>query len=314
LRRKMPVTEQPLVALKDIIALAEARETCIPAFDVGGGNPDFVRAVLDVCREEDSVALFIGWVGAVRNFGFHALVSLVRGLAAEAGVPTALELDHAHLVRGLAAEAGVPTALELDHAHEEADVRAAIEAGFTAVMFDCSDAPFQENVERTRTVVEYGREAGVAVEAALGHIAGRDESVVTDPAQAAEFVQLTGIDMLTPAVGNRHGCRGFTVPLDWQVIEKLNGAVRVPMALHGGSGISLEDVRRAAGFGFRKVNVATRLHMTYTGAVRDYVRENPEHGWFRWSTAGREALKTVVTEYVDALELGGTATELRTRP
>jgi len=289
----MPVTEQPLVALKDIIALAEARETCIPAFDVGGGNPDFVRAVLDVCRAEDSVALFIGWVGAVRNFGFHALVSLVRGLAAEAGVPTALELDHAH---------------------QEADIRAAIEAGFTAVMFDCSDAPFQENVERTRTVVEYGREAGVAVEAALGHIAGRDESVVTDPAQAAEFVQLTGIDMLTPAVGNRHGCRGFTVPLDWQVIEKLNGAVRVPMALHGGSGISLEDVRRAAGFGFRKVNVATRLHMTYTGAVRDYVRENPEHGWFRWSTAGREALKTVVTEYVDALELGGTATELRTRP
>ncbi len=287
------MTEPSLVTLTDICTVAEHRGICVPAFDVGGGNPDFIRSVLNVCREHDSVALFIAWAGSARNFGFSALASLVRSLAAEAGVLAALQLDHAH---------------------DEADIRAAVEAGFSAVMFDGSDKPLEENVERPAKVVALAHRAGVSAEGALGTLGRGGEGEPTAPDEAARFVEATGIDVLAPSVGNRHGCRGFTVLLDWDLIERLSAEVSVPMALHGGSGVALEDVRKAAGLGFRKVNVATRLHLTYDGAVKTYIRENPDHGWFRWSSAGREALEAVVTEYVTELSLPGLATELRERP
>lgn len=282
------MTEQPLVSLSDVLAVAQARNTCVPAFDTGGGNPDFIRSVLEVCRERDAVALFIAWAGSAKAFGFHALAALVRGLAAEAGVPAALELDHGR---------------------DDADVRAAIDAGFSAVMFDGSDKPFEENLEQTAKVVALARQAGVSAEGALGTLGRGGEGEPTDPDEAARFVEATGIDVLTPSVGNRHGCRGFTVPLEWGLIERLSEKVTVPMALHGGSGVAHQDVRKAAGFGFRKVNVATRLHLTYDGAVKAYIRENPDHGWFRWSAAGRDALKSLITEYVTELNLQGTATD-----
>ncbi|MCK4299713.1 MAG: class II fructose-bisphosphate aldolase [Planctomycetes bacterium] len=287
------MTEPSLVTLTDICTVAESRGICVPAFDVGGGNPDFIRSVFDVCREHDSVALFIAWAGSARNFGFSALASLVRSLAAEAGVPAALQLDHGR---------------------DDADVRAAIDAGFSAVMFDGSDKPFEENVEQTAKVVALAHQAGVSAEGALGTLGRSGEGEPTDPDEAARFVEATGIDVLTPSVGNRHGCRGFTVPLDWGLIERLSEKVTVPMALHGGSGVAHQDVRKAAGFGFRKVNVATKLHLTYDGAVKAYIRDNPDHGWFRWSSAGRDALKSLITEYVTELNLQGTATELRARP
>ena len=282
------MTEPSLVTLTDICAVAERRGICVPAFDTGGGNPDFIRSVLEVCREHDAVALFIAWAGSARNFGFSAL---------------------ARLVASLAAEAGVIAALQLDHAHDEADVRAAVGAGFSAVMLDWSEEPFEENVEQTANAVALAHQAGVSAEGALGALGRGGEGEPTDPDEAARFVEATGIDVLTPSVGNRHGCRGFTVPLDWGLIERLRATVNVPMALHGGSGIAMEDVRRAAGFGFRKVNVATRLHLTYDGAVKAYIRENPDHGWFRWSAAGRDALKSLITEYVTGLSLEGTATD-----
>ncbi len=284
------MTEPSLVTLTDICTVAESRGICVPAFDVGGGNPDFIRSVFDVCREHDSVALFIAWAGSAKAFGFHALAALVRGLAAEAGVPAALQLDHGR---------------------DDADVRAAIDAGFSAVMFDGSDKPFEENVEQTAKVVALARQAGVSAEGALGTLGRGGEGEPTDPDEAARFVEATGIDVLTPSVGNRHGCRGFTVPLDWPLIERLSKEVCIPMALHGGSGVAHQDVRKAAGFGFRKVNVATKLHLTYDGAVKAYIRENPDHGWFRWSSAGRDALKSLITEYVTTLGLGGTAEQLR---
>ena len=219
------------------------------------------------------------------------------------------------LVRALAEEANVPASLQLDHASDEADVRSAVEAGFPSVMFDRSSASFQENVERTQGVAEYAHGASVSIEAAFGAMGregsgGRDHEL-TDPALAARFVRETGVDILTPSVGNVHGCRDRTVPLNWELIEELSSKVSVPMALHGGSGIAIEDVRRAAMFGFRKINVATKLHLAYSDAVRAYVRDNPEDGWFRWTAAGREAVRKVTEQYITGLSLQGLAEDLR---
>jgi len=284
--------------LKSIIATAQAKRLCIPAFDVGGGRLEFIQAVLQVARVEEAPALFICYVGSAKQTGFRPLVGFVRALAEEAGVPAALQLDHAA---------------------KEEDVRGAIAGGFLDVMFDASRSNFEENVQRTREVVAYAHAHGVSVEAAFGAIGreggGSGAEELTDPALAARFVEETGVDFLTPAVGNRHGCRGFTVPLDWELMEQLRQRVAVPMALHGGSGIAVEDMARAGSVGFHKVNVATVLHGTYNEAVRGYIQAGAreagaEHGWFRWAQAGREALRTVVERYVTGLGLKGTAQDV----
>lgn len=284
------MSERTVMRFRDLLELAAARGICVPAFDSGAGRPEFVRAVLEVCRRHESAALFISWTGSAKRFGFRAIVALVRALASETGVPAALHLDHAN---------------------EEADIRAAIEAGFGSVMFDGAPLDLEENVKRTRAVVEHAHASGVAVEASLGTI-GRERSgegaqELTDPARASQFVEETGIDILAPSVGNRHGCRGHTVPLDWALIEELGRRVRIPMALHGGSGVAIEDVRRAAGHGFRKLNLATMLHGTYSEAVKAHIRDNPDHGWGRWANAGQKALETVVERYVTELDMQGTA-------
>ncbi len=290
----MAATVPSLVPMLDVFQVADGRQCCVPAFDAGAGRPEFVQAVLEVCREQDSVALFICWAGAARHFGFRAIAALVSALAEEAGVPTALQLDHAR---------------------NEPDVRAAVEAGFTSVMFDCSGESFEENVSRTRDIVAYAHGERVSVEAAFGAI-GREGSggghrELTDPELAARFVEETGVDVLAPSVGNVHGCRGHTVPLDWDLVRKLGDRVGVPMALHGGSGVAMEDARRAGTFGFRKLNLATKLHVAYDQAVRAHLRDNPEDGWHRWSAAGREAIKAIAQQYVTELQLQSTATELR---
>jgi fructose-bisphosphate aldolase class II len=279
--------------LKSMIAMAQARRVCIPAFDIGGGRLEFIQAVLQVARAEDAPALFISYVGSAKQTGFRPLVAMVRALAEEAGVPAALQLDHAA---------------------EEADVRAAIAGGFLDVMFDASRSSLDENVARTREVVAYAHAHGVSVEAAFGAI-GREggnqqAEELTDPALAARFVEETGVDLLTPSVGNRHGCRGFTVPLEWDLMKELRARIPVPMALHGGSGIAVEDMSQAGGLGFHKVNVATVLHAAYNEAVKGYIQEHPEHGWFRWAQAGREAVRNVVERYVTGLGLRGLAGDL----
>jgi len=279
--------------LKAMMAMAQARGVCIPAFDIGGGRLEFIQAVLQVARAEEAPALFICYVGSARQTGFRPLVAMVRALAEEAGVPAALQLDHAA---------------------EEADVRAAVAGGFLDIMFDASRSGLEENVHRTSEVVAHAHAHGVSVEAAFGAMGreggGQQVEERTDPALAARFVEETGIDFLTPSVGNRHGCRGFTVPLDWELMRALSVRVSVPMALHGGSGIAVEDMARAGSLGFHKVNVATVLHATYSEAVKGYIQEHPEHGWFRWVAAGREAVRTVVERYVTGLGLRGTAKDL----
>jgi ketose-bisphosphate aldolase len=274
----------PLAGLDTLMKVAKERNICVPAFDAGVGRPEFVQAAIEVCRRHNAVALFLAGPWAAKRFGFSALASMVRELAGQAGVPAVLHLDHGT---------------------DEADILAAIDAGFSSVMFDAGELSFEENVARTRRCVELGHSRGVAVEGELGAI-GREGSAegkteLTDPDLAARFVEETGVDVFTPSVGNRHGCVGFTVPLNWELITSMHEKVAVPMALHGGSGVAIEDVKRIADFGFRKFNLATMLHAEYSRAVKDYITKNPEQGWGRWAAAGRQALETIIERYVTEL-------------
>jgi fructose-bisphosphate aldolase class II len=176
----------------------------------------------------------------------------------------------------LAADAEVPVSLHLDHV-EAADLWGqAAAAGYSSVMVDGGALPYDRNVAVTAEATALLHERGLAVEAELGYVGGKDTQVTdahapgvrTDPRQAAEFTTATGVDALAVAVGSSHAMTTRTAELDVALIAALRDAVPVPLVLHGSSGVPDEALRAAVRAGIVKVNIGTALNIAYTGAVR----------------------------------------------
>ncbi|WP_127794136.1 class II fructose-bisphosphate aldolase [Agromyces sp. LHK192] len=186
-------------------------------------------------------------------------------------------------------------AVHLDHAEELDLALQAIGLGFGSVMYDGAALPYDENVAATRRVVEAGRAAGVAVEAELGEIGGKDGAhapgVRTDPAEAARFVLETGVDALAVAVGSSHAMVERTARIDLDLIARLRAAVPVPLVLHGSSGVSDDLLLLGIRAGIVKVNVSTHLNAAFTGAITEYLADHPATVDSRkYLAAGREAV------------------------
>ncbi len=176
-----------------------------------------------------------------------------------------------------AAEAArVPVGVHLDHSTDPDEIAACIELGYTSVMIDGSRLPFDENVELTRAVVERAHAHGVWVEGELGGLAGDEDSSsdavagdLTDPRQAAEFVDRTGVDALAAAVGTVHGFTAVPVHVDFERLRAIVAAVDVPFVLHGASGLDDDELAATAAAGVAKVNVNAELRRAYLEALRD---------------------------------------------
>lgn len=181
--------------------------------------------------------------------------------------------------RQLAAERiGVPVVLHLDHTKDLETIRAAIAAGFTSVMIDASELPFEANVAQTRAVVEYAAPLGVSVEAELGRIGTTDHietdddaELYTDPDEAAAFVARTGVDALAVSVGTAHGVYTVRRPrIDFARLAAIRARSACHLVLHGGSGVPAAMVRAAIalpGGGVSKVNIATDLELAALAAL-----------------------------------------------
>lgn len=180
----------------------------------------------------------------------------------------------------LAQKSSVPVAVNLDHGANIEMVKYAIDKGFTAVMIDGSKLPYEENIRVVKEVVEYAHYHGIPVEAELGHVGnGQDyndiaqiKSLFTDPNQANDFIEKTGIDTLAVAIGTAHGDYVGTPQIDFERLKELRKALPVPLVLHGGSGTGKENLRKCAELGINKINLCTDLHKT----ARRYVQENVE--------------------------------------
>lgn len=180
------------------------------------------------------------------------------------------------LIRFEAARHDIPVVLNLDHGlHFEAVVRA-IRLGFSAVMFDGSTLEYDENIRQTREVVKMCHAVGVSVEAELGAVGGdeggalyghADESRFTDPELARDFVDRTGIDALAVAIGNAHGKYKGEPKLDFPRLDRIRQQTGIPLVLHGGSGISPADFRRAIALGIHKINFYTGMSQAALAAI-----------------------------------------------
>lgn len=171
----------------------------------------------------------------------------------------------------------VPVILHADHFRDFEEIKRAIEAGFKSVMIDASSYPFEENIRRTSEVVAYAHKAGVTVEGELGRIAGCEqklsvdeaEAMQTDPDEAAEFVRQTGVDILALSIGTVHGEYRFPPKINIPRLQKISEKVSIPLVMHGGSGTPEEKVAEAVDYGITKLNLATDLVRTVGQAIAE---------------------------------------------
>lgn len=234
----------PLGNTKKMLQEAQAHGAAVGAFEPY--TMEQIQATVEVAEEEGEPVILQFWSEVIETWGFPMLRAVVEHVANAASVPVGFHLDHAL---------------------EEDLVYRALDAGFTSVMFDGSKLPIEENIERTQKVVERAHKYGADVEAELGIIgfinqyaneeeARREvEKLLTTPEQAEFFCTQTRIDILAPAIGSIHGCPLPLARLDIPRIDAIYQTTGLPLALHGGSGVSEDQLGRAIKAGIAKVNV-----------------------------------------------------------
>ena len=281
----------PLVPASQMLEDAREDGYCIAGFDVF--NLELLEGVLRACeRVKSPVMIQTSFI----NFDFYAKEYLCRSIL------SALEA------------ASVPATFHLDHGSREMPFELIVDClklGFPSVMADGSHLPLEENIALMQRVVAAARPRGAAVEGELGQVS-RDpnaspeqiKAMMTDPDEAAEFAEKSGIDFLAVSVGSISGCFDTKrIELDFDRLERIAGEVSIPLVFHGGTGIPDEQMRTAIGLGIAKVNVAHGLRKAFVDAVRAGLGTGPEYVDPR--PALSEAMKRI-EEYVEGkLELFG---------
>ena len=257
------------------MAIVNAKEILIPAtegkYAVGAFNITNLiqmKAVVDAHEEMRAPLIIQTSVTPSKFLGQDVLAAVFRAIAEGASIPICLHLDHCR---------------EVDYCKSCAD------KGWTNIMIDASRLPFEENIQQTKEVVDYCHAlGGISVEGELGTVSGVEDQIVVaedasqlcDPEQALIFIEETGVDLLAPAIGTAHGVYKTANPkVDFdrfaRIAEVVNGMqVRVPLVVHGGTGLPEDYVRKLVSLGGAKFNVSTDLKHTWINAVHEYISAN----------------------------------------
>ena len=186
-------------------------------------------------------------------------------------------------VKAAAERASVPVCLHLDHGDSFDLAMRALRTGYTSIMIDCSHNVFEENIAVTKAVADACRPSGIPVEAELGKVGGKEDDLdggegngYTDPLEAKEFVERTGVTSLAVAIGTAHGVYKGVPKLDLDRLAEIRKVVDIPLVLHGASGLSEEAVVESIKRGICKVNFATELRIAYTDGVKEFLAANPD--------------------------------------
>lgn len=232
----------------------------IPAYNIN--NLEWTKYILEACSDDKSPVILAVTPSSINYFGgYQVVVNIVNSLI------DTLDIK-------------IPVVLHLDHANDFLSCKNAIDAGFTSVMIDASHMNFEENVKVTSEVVNYAKNKDVSVEAELGSFGDDDNSVFSyaysDLEQSREFVFRTGIDSFAPAVGNTHGFYQGNEKIDFELLGALCKSVRVPLVLHGASGLDENKLRTAVFCGVAKVNINTDLMYAWSSKIKEFLKNNKE--------------------------------------
>lgn len=271
-----------IISTKKILSEAQRRKYAVGAFNFS--NLEFLQAIVGAAEENKSAAILSTSEGALKYGGRKNLYCLFQNIAAKAKVPLALHLDHGK-------------DLEV--------IKQCIAIGYNSVMFDGSHLSFEENIRLTKQAVHLAQKQGVSVEAELGTIGGKEDLVsgqgiiYTDPSQAKEFVEITGCDFLAVAIGTSHGAYKFsgTAKLKIDLLKQIKAKTKIPLVLHGASGVPKpivnlaekygakltgvkgvpdSQIRLAVKNGINKINTDTDLRIAFDAGVRQFIQTQPQ--------------------------------------
>ena len=274
-----------------------------------------MKTLREYIKEADEKGIAIGHFNISNLEGLHAVYNSAKKL----NVPIIIGLSEGEedfvgrteavaLVRALRERDSYSIYLNADHHYSFERVKASIDAGFDAVIIDCADKSFEENVAITKQCVEYARASGrdVIVEAEIGYIGSGSNikdtipegaGVLTTPEEAKKFVEATGIDLLAPSVGSIHGLIKSGKPhINTELVKIIRDDIGIPLVLHGGSGLRDEDFTGGIASGIAIVHINTEIRVAYTEAVKQFLVNNPnEMTPYKIAQAGIDAMEVVVT-------------------
>ena len=272
-----------LVNMKDMLEKARQGHYAVGQFNIN--NLEWTIAILDEVQKLNAPVILGVSEGAAKYMGgVDVIVGMVKGYMKDANIT-------------------VPVALHVDHGSSFDFCKKAIDAGFTSVMIDASKHELEENIRITKEVVDYAHAHGVTVEAELGHVGGQEDNVVSqgvlyaDPNECVKLVNETKIEDLAPALGSVHGPYHGEPKLGFKEMAEIAGLVKMPLVLHGGSGIPDYQIKKAIECGTCKINVNTECQMAFTKIVREVVAKDSEvYDPRKVIGPGKEGIKEVVRE------------------
>lgn len=271
---------------KKLLADMKTRGKCLVAFNIY--NLETIQAAFKAAKVKNVPTIVAFGESYLDHAALETIVSIVHSLDANHGLPIVLHLDHCK---------------SLD------TIKAAIDAGFSSVMYDGSHLPFEENIKNTLVVVDYARKKNVSVEAELGYLnpehdadyAVIGQDTFTDPKQAETFVRETAVDSLAVAVGNAHGLYKQEPNLELERIKEISLKTNVPLVLHGSSGIPRKQLEAAIALGITKINVNTEVAIAGGQAIRQIVEQSSDA--LRLENIMRNVQTTMISVMEEFLEL-----------
>ena len=288
-----------LVTAEEMLKKAKAGKYAVGQFNIN--NLEWTKAILATAQELQSPVILGVSEGAGKYMtGFGTVAAMVKAMHDELGIT-------------------VPVALHLDHGTYEGCYKC-IKAGFTSIMFDGSHYPIDENVEKTKELVQVAHAMGMSIEAEVGSIGGEEDGVVgmgecADPDECKRVADL-GVDMLAAGIGNIHG----KYPANWKglsfetldAIQQKTGVM--PLVLHGGTGIPADMIKKAISLGVAKINVNTECQLSFADATRKYIEagKDLEGKGFdprKLLAPGAEAIKATVKEKMELFGSVGKAND-----
>lgn len=284
----------PVVPLKDLLDRALAERYGVPAFNVV--NDLTVEAVLAAAVQERSPVVLQTSVKTVRAYGRRQLFDVVATMAREVDVPVTLHLDHCP---------------------DRAVISDCLAGGWNSVLFDAHELDVAENLRQTTEVVAEAHARGAHVEGEIEGIQGVEDGIGSDDAPvvqtlevAVDFIRRTGVDCFAPAIGNAHGQYTAAPVLDHQRVSDLVEATGVPMALHGGTGLSAEQFQDLIARGCAKVNISTALKQVFLQSSLEFLREAETRG--KWDPPSffahqRSAVVDMAVEHMHTFGSSGRA-------
>lgn len=270
-----------LVKMKDLLDQASEQNRAVGAFSVG--NLEMIKGAIKAAEEMNTPIIL--QIAEVRLP--HSPLSLMGPMMVEA-----------------ARNAKVEIAVHLDHGKTIGVLRQALEYGFTSVMMDGSTLPFEENINKTLEAARLAKEYGTTVEAELGLVGGSEDGSTdegircTNPEDAKVFCEKTGVDALAVAIGNAHGNYPVAPRLAFDVLKAIDEKTDVPLVLHGGTGITPEDFRKAVGLGIRKINIATASFDSLTREAEKYLKSEGRHDYFGLNEAMVQGVYENVKQHI----------------